>query len=277
MLMTKKEIKPIIKWAGGKRQLLKEIRKHTPDEFNCYYEPFFGGGAVFFDIQPPVAFINDSNLELVNMYEVIKNEPLALIEELKKHVNEKKYFYEIRGLDRMDSYKKLSDVQRAARLIFLNKTCYNGLYRVNSKGYFNTPYGNYKNPNIVDIPNILRISEYFNESDITIKSGDFSDSLFGVKSGDFVYLDPPYDPINESSSFTSYTFSGFSRNEQERLKLLCDKLTNYGVKFLLSNSATDFIIDLYKEYNLTYVKATRAINSVASGRTPIDEVLVKNY
>ena len=275
--MTKKEIKPIIKWAGGKRQLLKEIRKHTPDEFNCYYEPFFGGGAVFFDIQPPVAFINDSNLELVNMYEVIKNEPLALIEELKKHVNEKKYFYEIRGLDRMDSYKKLSDVQRAARLIFLNKTCYNGLYRVNSKGYFNTPYGNYKNPNIVDIPNILRISEYFNESDITIKSGDFSDSLFGVKSGDFVYLDPPYDPINESSSFTSYTFSGFSRNEQERLKLLCDKLTNYGVKFLLSNSATDFIIDLYKEYNLTYVKATRAINSVASGRTPIDEVLVKNY
>jgi DNA adenine methylase len=275
--MDKINIKPIVKWAGGKRQLLSEIKKLVPTEIECYCEPFFGGGALFFDIQPKKALINDSNFELVNLYNVIKNNPYDLIDDLKKHKNDKEYFYDIRSIDRTDKYLTLSEVQKASRLIFLNKTCYNGLYRVNSKGQFNTPFGNYKNPNFVDEQNLLNISDYFKNNQIEIVSGDFSESLNQAKTGDFVYLDPPYDPLTKSASFASYTMLGFSRNDQIRLKLMCDELNSKGVKFLLSNSATNFIVDLYKDYVITYVKATRSINSVASGRTSIDEVLVRNY
>lgn len=273
-------VTPVLKWVGGKRQLLKEIRKHIPEKFSTYYEPFLGGGAVLFELQPNRAVVNDINEELINVYLVIKDHVEELIEELKKHdkENSREYYYEIRSLDRnKDKYNQLSNVQRASRIIYLNKTCYNGLFRVNSQGQFNVPYGRYKNPDIVNEVTLRAVSNYFNETNITFKCGDFEEAVKDAREGSFVYLDPPYDPVSDTSSFTSYNMNGFDKEEQIRLKNLCDKLNKKGVKFLLSNSATDFILDLYKDYNITIVQANRAINSKANKRGKVDEVLVKNY
>lgn len=273
-------VAPVLKWAGGKRQLLKEIRKHIPDKFSTYYEPFLGGGAVLFELQPNRAVVNDINEELMNVYLVIKDHVEELIEELKKHdkENSREYYYEIRSLDRdKDKYNQLSNIQRASRIIYLNKTCYNGLFRVNSQGQFNVPYGRYKNPDIVNEVTLRAVSNYFNKANITFKCGDFEEAVKGARKGSFVYLDPPYDPVSDTSSFTGYDINGFDKEEQIRLKNLCDKLNKKGVKFLLSNSATDFILDLYKDYNITIVQANRAINSKANKRGKVDEVLVKNY
>jgi len=273
-------VAPVLKWAGGKRQLLKEIRKHIPDKFSTYYEPFLGGGAVLFELQPNRAVVNDINEELMNVYLVIKDHVEELIEELKKHdkENSREYYYEIRSLDRdKDKYNQLSNIQRASRIIYLNKTCYNGLFRVNSQGQFNVPYGRYKNPDIVNEVTLRAVSNYFNKANITFKCGDFEEAVKGAREGSFVYLDPPYDPVSDTSSFTGYDINGFDKEEQIRLKNLCDKLNKKGVKFLLSNSATDFILDLYKDYNITIVQANRAINSKANKRGKVDEVLVKNY
>ncbi len=267
-----------MKWVGGKRQLLNDIEKHIPVNFSRYCEPFVGGGAVLFYIQPPKAVINDSNEELVNLYKVIKESPEDLIEDLKKHKNEEKYFYKIRGLDRdKEKYKALTKIERASRIIFLNKTCYNGLFRVNRSGEFNSPFGRYKNPNIVNDITIRAVGNYLSKNDIRILTTDYEKSLSKIKKGAFVYLDPPYYPISDSSSFTGYTKNGFDRAEQKRLKKECDKLNSKGVKFLLSNSSTKFIRDLYKEYNTFSIKAKRAINSKGASRGEITEVLVKNY
>ncbi len=272
-------ISPILKWVGGKRQLLDQIRPFIP-QFSTYYEPFIGGGAVLFDIQPPKAIINDSNVELINVYNVIKDEPEQLIEMLHQHKekNNKDYFYDIRGLDRDKAkYEKLNNVEKAARIIYLNKTCYNGLFRVNSLGEFNSPWGKYKNPNITNENTIRALSNYFNSADITIKCGDYRDVLVGVDKESFVYLDPPYMPISTSSSFTGYTANGFGEEDQIALKEQCDLLNRMGVKFLLSNSSCKFIEDLYKDYIITKVYAKRVINSRGNKRGEIDEVLVRNY
>ncbi|BDU96317.1 DNA adenine methylase [Clostridium perfringens] len=269
---------PVLKWVGGKRQLMSEIEKVLPKTYTTYYEPFIGGGAVLFELQPKKAVINDVNGELINLYNVIKDDVELLIEDLKKHENTPEYFYSIRELDRKkDKYENLSNVEKASRIVYLNKTCFNGLFRVNKAGEFNSPFGKYKNPNIVDEVTLRAVSKYFNKADIKILNGDFEASLKGIRKGAFVYLDPPYDPVSNSANFTGYDKGGFNRDEQIRLKKLCDKLDKKGVKFLLSNSATDFIKDLYKDYNIKIVKAKRAINSNGNARGEVDEVLVRNY
>lgn len=271
---------PVVKWVGGKRQIIDEIIKYVPDSFSTYYEPFLGGGAVLFELQPKKAVVNDINEELMNIYEVIKDNVDELIEGLKRHKikNDKAYFYEIRELDRnREQYNLLTPVERASRIIYLNKTCYNGLFRVNKSGEFNAPFGNYKNPNIVNETTLRAVSAYFNKAKIRFTCQDFEDALKWSRKGAFVYLDPPYDPVSETASFTGYDKGGFDRNEQIRLKKTCDKLNKKGIKFLLSNSATDFIMDLYQDYKIEVIQAKRAINSKADRRGNVDEVLVMNF
>lgn len=272
-----KLVMPFLKWVGGKRQLMNEIEPLIPSRISTYYEPFVGGGAVFLNRQPKKAVINDYNSELINVYQVIRDEVEELIDELHKHKNEAEYFYEIRALDRKEEFDNLSAVKRASRIIYLNKTCFNGLYRVNSSGEFNTPFGRYKNPNIVNEHVLKAVSSYLRNSNITFLSGDFEDSLKGIRRGAFVYFDPPYDPVSKSSNFTGYAEGGFDRNEQERLSQICKNLDSRGVKFLLSNSSTDFIKDLYKDFTIKEVGANRYINSVASKRGQVVELLVRNY
>lgn len=273
-----KLVSPILKWVGGKRQLLPEIRTHIPKKISTYYEPFIGGGAVLFDLQPKKAVINDTNSELINLYKVVKYDVEALIKELANHKNEEDYFYEVRAWDRDHTfYQQLTDIQRAARIHYLNKTCYNGLFRVNQAGQFNAPFGRYKNPNIKNEITLKAVSEYFNSANIKFENTDFVEAIKGIRKGAFVYFDPPYDPVSGSANFTGYTQGGFDRYEQVRLKELCDKLDARGVKFLLSNAATDFILDLYKDYEIQKVQAKRVINSNGDARGEVDEVLVKNY
>ncbi|MDD2360827.1 MAG: DNA adenine methylase [Syntrophaceticus schinkii] len=271
---------PVVKWVGGKRQIIDEIITYVPDSFSTYYEPFLGGGAVLFELQPKKAVVNDVNEELMNIYEVIKDNVDELIEGLKRHKikNDKAYFYEIRELDRdREQYNLLTPVERASRIIYLNKTCYNGLFRVNKSGEFNAPFGNYKNPNIVNETTLRAVSAYFNKAKIRFTCQDFEDALKWSRKGAFVYLDPPYDPVSETASFTGYDKGGFDHNEQIRLKKTCDKLNKKGIKFLLSNSATDFIMDLYQDYKIEVIQAKRAINSKADRRGNVDEVLVMNF
>ena len=269
-----KLVAPVVKWVGGKRQLLDEITPLLPKRITSYCEPFLGGGAVLFSIQPTRAIVNDLNQDLITVYEVIRDDVESLLESLKKHENTAEYFYAIRDMDRD---KEVYQVERASRLIYLNKTCFNGLFRVNSSGEFNSPFGHYKNPNIVNEPILRAVSKYFGASNITFYSEDFAETLKRVRKGGFVYLDPPYDPVSDTASFTGYNKGGFDRNEQIRLKQCCDELTRRGVKFMLSNSATEFIKELYGEYEITIVKAKRAINSDASKRGAIEEVLIRNY
>jgi len=273
-----KLVAPIVKWVGGKRQLLDEIKPLLPKKITNYCEPFMGGGAVLFSIQPKKAMVNDLNGDLIALYEVVRDDVETLIEFLKKHENTEEYFYSIRDLDRdKEAYKNMSKVEKASRILYLNKTCYNGLFRVNSSGEFNAPFGHYKNPNIVNEPVLRAVSKYFNESEIEFYNEDFEETLKKVKKGGFVYLDPPYDPVSDTANFTGYNKGGFDRNEQVRLKNCCDDLNKRGVKFMLSNSATDFIKELYKDYNIHIVKAKRAINSDATKRGEIEEVLITNY
>ena len=277
--MTKNPlVAPVLKWVGGKRQLLEDIAKHIPDKFINDYEHVLGGGAALFAHQPSNAVVNDINEELINVYIVIRDHLEELIEDLKKHKNEADYYYKIRELDRdKKKYNQLSKIEKASRIIYLNKTCYNGLFRVNRQGEFNSPFGKYKNPNIVNETTLSAVSNYFNKAKITFKCGDFEEAVKDIRKGSFVYFDPPYDPVSDSANFTGYDKGGFDRDEQIRLKKLCDKLNSRGVKFLLSNSATDFILDLYKDYNITIVGAKRAINSKGNKRGEVNEVLVKNY
>lgn len=273
-----KLIAPVVKWVGGKRQLLDEITPLLPTKFTSYCEPFLGGGAVFLSIQPAKAIVNDLNGDLIETYEVIRDNVEALITDLEKHENTSEYFYSIRDVDRnKEKYQSMSKVERASRLIYLNKTCFNGLFRVNSSGEFNSPFGHYKNPNIVNAPVLRAVSKYFVSSNITFKSEDFAVTLDRLGKGSFVYLDPPYDPISDTASFTGYNKGGFDRKEQCRLKEQCDSMTRRGVKFMLSNSATDFIKTLYKDYDIAIVKAKRAINADVSKRGAIEEVLIRNY
>lgn len=257
--------------------MMSAINELIPKYFDAYYEPFVGGGAVLFHLLPNIAVINDVNKELINVYKIIKEHPLELIADLQTHKNDPEYFYTIRAWDRKKNYNNLSDIKKASRVIFLNKTCYNGLYRVNSSGYFNSPFGKYKNPNIVNESTILSVSHYLKNNDITMLNVDFEESVKGIEKGAFVYLDPPYHPVSKSANFTSYVQDGFDANEQIRLRNLCLKLDKQGVRFLLSNSATSFIEDIYKDFHINYVKANRAINSKAEKRGEVDEVFIRNY
>lgn len=274
-----KLVSPFVKWVGGKRQLLKEIEQELPKDLSRlkFFEPFVGGGAVFFHLQPRSAAINDANPELVNAYEVIKTDVDGLINNLKTHKNNADYFYEIRALDREDKFLKLSKIERASRLIYLNKTCFNGLYRVNNSGEFNSPFGRYENPNIVNEPVLRAVSNYLNANEIKITNLDYTEALKKIGKNSLVYFDPPYHPVSESSNFTGYVAGGWGEDEQKRLRDLCDQLNEKGVKFLLSNSSAPLIYDLYKNYQIKTIKAARSINSVGTKRGDVDEVLIKNY
>jgi DNA adenine methylase len=267
--------RPFLKWAGGKTQLLPKLLSRVPSNYNRYFEPFLGGGALFFTLQPKDAYLSDINEDLVNAYTVIRDDVGPLLQALRIHRYEKDYFYQVRSWDRSADYGKLSPSERAARLIFLNKTCFNGLYRLNSKGFFNVPFGDYKNPRIVNEKNLLACSEI-------LKCAHISKSSFigienQVQTGDFVYLDPPYVPLSTTSSFTGYSKEGFSHADQITLRDLCLRLHEKGVLFMLSNSATPVVLELYKNFNCETVSATRAINSKGKSRGQIEEVLVTNY
>ena len=271
-------LSPILKWVGGKRQLLSEIIPLIDESCDNYVEPFIGGGAVLFRLQPKKAIINDYNTELINVYRTVRDDLDGLVALLKEHekYNSSDYYYEVRALDRTPDFDKMSNLEKAARIIYLNKTCYNGLYRVNSLGQFNSPYGKYKNPNIVNEVVLRAISKYLNRNEISIRSGDYKDVLNDIEKNSFVYLDPPYIPISSSSSFTGYTEGGFGYDKQVELKEECDKLNSKGVHFLQSNSDCEEIRELYKAYRIKVVKAKRAINSDAKKRGQINEVLIYN-
>ncbi|MEA2112580.1 MAG: DNA adenine methylase [Patescibacteria group bacterium] len=281
-LFEENKPKPFVKWVGGKRQLLKQFKLmnlYPPKEFNPtknkYFEPFVGGGAVFFDLLPQKAILSDMNDELVITYNVIKDNVDGLIESLKKHKHNKEYFLKLRAKDP----KKLPKTEIASRFIYLNKTCFNGMYRVNKSGGFNVPFGSQKNPLICDQENLLKVSDSLRN--IKIVNRDFKEVLKEAKKGDFIYFDPPYYPLNRTSSFTGYTADGFFEKEQEELKDTYFELHKRGCFVMLSNSNTDFIKQLYsgldKKIKIHKVKANRMINSKASGRGKIKEVLVINY
>ena len=276
-------LKPFVKWAGGKRQLLAEIKKYIPHNINdyTYYEPFAGAGALLFELQPKKALINDSNTQLMITYNAIKKDAEGLITLLKNHekMNDKDYYYEIRNMDRYPArFNTLSDTEKAARFIYLNRTCYNGLYRVNSRGFFNVPFGENKNPLICNEPLLIRISLYLNSGGITILNGDFESALQGTSKDSFIYFDPPYHSPDKGG-FKSYQANGFNEKEQERLRNVMLEMTKHGVKCLLSNADTAFIRKLYNYdcFEIIPVEATRAINSDYRGRGKVNELLIRNW
>lgn len=282
--MKIKEIKevtlqPFTKWTGGKRQLLPVIRELMPKTYNRYFEPFVGGGALFFDLAPKDAVINDFNAELINCYQQIKDNPQELIEILKVHqeYNSKEYYLDLRSADRDERIDIMSEVQRAARILYMLRVDFNGLYRVNSKNQFNVPYGRYKNPKIVDEELISAISVYLNNNQLEIKTGDFEKAIVDVRTGDFVYFDPPYIPLSETSAFTSYTHEGFSFADQVRLRDAFKRLSDTGAYVMLSNSSSALVEELYKDFNIHYVEATRTNGAKSSSRGKISEIIVTNY
>ena len=273
-----KLVAPVLKWVGGKRQLLDTLTPLLPKKITTYCEPFVGGGALLFSLQPNCAYVNDINDELIRVYTVIKNDVEALIAALQEYKNEAEFFYAVRDWDRnREKYNALSDVEKAARILYLNKTCYNGLFRVNNSGEFNSPFGNYRNPNMVNAPTLRAVSSYLNTATVHLSSVDYAQVLDILPQGTFVYLDPPYDPVSDTASFTGYAKGGFSRDDQIRLRECCDALTAKGLKFMLSNSATDFIREQYAAYNIITVHAKRAINSDSTKRGEVDEMVVRNY
>ncbi|HGS1662335.1 TPA: DNA adenine methylase [Streptococcus pneumoniae] len=277
--IKKVTLQPFTKWTGGKRQLLPVIRELMPKTYNRYFEPFVGGGALFFDLAPKDAVINDFNAELINCYQQIKDNPQELIEILKVHqeYNSKEYYLDLRSADRDERIDMMSEVQRAARILYMLRVNFNGLYRVNSKNQFNVPYGRYKNPKIVDEELISAISVYINNNQLEIKVGDFEKAIVDVRTGDFVYFDPPYIPLSETSAFTSYTHEGFSFADQVRLRDAFKRLSDTGAYVMLSNSSSALVEELYKDFNIHYVEATRTNGAKFSSRGKISEIIVTNY
>lgn len=277
--IKKVTLQPFTKWTGGKRQLLPVIRELIPKTYNRYFEPFVGGGALFFDLAPKDAVINDFNAELINCYQQIKDNPQELIEILKVHqeYNSKEYYLDLRSADRDERIDMMSEVQRAARILYMLRVNFNGLYRVNSKNQFNVPYGRYKNPKIVDEELIFAISVYINNNQLEIKVGDFEKAIVDVRTGDFVYFDPPYIPLSETSAFTSYTHEGFSFADQVRLRDAFKRLSDTGAYVMLSNSSSALVEELYKDFNIHYVEATRTNGAKSSSRGKISEIIVTNY
>lgn len=273
----KNGVPSLVKWAGGKKQLLEQFEKFFPQEIERYFEPFVGGGTVAFFLiksHPKIKkiYLSDINEELIITYNVIKKNVEELIILLKKYklAHNKEFYYKMRAED----VKKLTPLQIAARFIYLNRTCFNGLYRVNSKGQFNVPIGSYKNPAICNEEDLREISKLLQKDDI--KVAEFYDAVKEAKEGDFIYFDPPYYPLNKAS-FTTYTKNNFLEKEQEKLAELFKELDKKGCRVMLSNSDTNFIKKLYKGYNINFVKATRMINCDASKRGAINEVVITNY
>jgi DNA adenine methylase len=269
-----------VKWAGGKQQLIEQFKPLFPKKFNRYFEPFVGSGAVAFfiiqNLKPEEVFLSDINEELINAFNIIKTDVERLIVELKQHkeyhlADGKKYYYEIRSVNPND----LSDLERAARFIYLNRTCFNGLYRVNSKNQFNVPMGDYRNPDIIQDDKLRRIVELL--KNVTIKVMPFEKVIELAKEGDFIYFDPPYHPLDKKNSFTTYAKDNFVEKDQKKLAEVFRKLSEKGCLCMESNSDTTFIRELYVDFTIHNVRARRLINSNAKGRGEINEVVITNY
>ena len=276
------EPKPFVKWAGGKRQLLAELEKNFPKQFGTYFEPFLGGGAVLFDLlakKPNIkCSVSDLNSDLVLAYVTIRDKLGRLIESLENHSknyhkDSTNYYYEVR------KQEPKSQIEKVSRLLFLNKTCFNGLYRVNSKGKFNVPLGRYTNPNIVNRENLITASKFLQSEKIKISCRDFESILKDAKKGDFVYFDPPYQPVSDTANFTSYTHRDFTEDDLQRLADLANQLNSKGSHVLLSNSNTKIVKKLFssKKWKIKEISVNRAINSNSQKRTGHKEVLIKNY
>ena len=263
--------KPFLKWAGGKRQLLPSIRKLVPSSFKKYFEPFVGGGAVFFDLLPRNALLSDSNERLVKTYRALRDDVDGVIRILSKCPYEASFYEESRNVN-VDTF---NDVQTAAWFIYMNRTCFNGLYRVNKSGKFNVPFGKYKNPTVCDEVQLRACSEALQGVDI--RHTDFSIALYEADEGDFVYFDPPYIPLSDTADFTAYQADGFSLEDHQRLCEVARKLVERGVHVLLSASFTEGTLALYdnSDFDLIEVQAKRAINSKAEHRGAISELLIR--
>ncbi|MFH1505995.1 MAG: DNA adenine methylase [archaeon] len=278
--MEKIEAISFVKWAGGKKQLIEQFKPLFPKKFTHYFEPFVGGGAVAFYViqkyKPKEVFLSDINEELINAYNIIKTDVESLIAKLREHKknhmkNQKEYYYKIRDINPKD----LSKLNNAARFIYLNRTCFNGLYRVNSKGGFNVPIGSYKNPDIVQETKLKEIAKLL--QNVTVKVMSFEKVVELAKKGDFVYFDPPYYPLKKGLSFTTYTKGNFLEKEQKKLANVFRELDKKGCFCMESNSDTEFIKGIYFGYKIHTVEARRLINSKVEGRGKINEVLIKNY
>ena len=276
------EPKPFVKWAGGKRQLLAELEKSFPKQFGTYFEPFLGGGALLFDLlakKPNLkCSVSDLNSDLVLAYVTIRDKLGRLIESLENHSknyhkDSTGYYYEVR------KQEPKSQIEKVSRLLFLNKTCFNGLYRVNSKGKFNVPLGRYTNPNIVNRENLTSVSKFLQSDKIKISCRDFESILNDAKKGDFVYFDPPYQPVSDTANFTSYTHRDFTEDDLQRLADLANQLNSKGSHVLLSNSNTKIVKKIFssKKWKVKEIAVNRAINSNSQKRTGHKEVLIKNY
>ena len=271
---------PFIKWAGGKGQLLTQLARYYPPTVKRYFEPFIGSAAVFFDVHrrfhPRYTLLSDTNAELVNCYKVVRDDPEAVIRLLGRHKKLHRergsgHYYKIRELQT----RSFAPAQRAARFIYLNKTCYNGLYRVNSAGQFNVPIGRYKNPNILDDTGLRAASRAL--QGVRLTAQDFSDCLGKIKTEDFIYIDPPYFPRSATSNFTGYTEGGFGLEQQERLASFARAAGARGCRLMLSNSDTPVVRSLYRGFHIHTVSARRAINSNGRARGPITELVITNY
>ena len=260
--------KPFLKWAGGKRALLKDLKMYAPKKYNTYYEPFCGGAALFFSLQPDSAVLADKNKELINCYKQIKKVPLDVIEILKTMKYEKKMYYEIRAEIPKES------IRRAARLIYLNRCCWNGLWRVNSKGEFNVPFGKYENPTICDKDVLINASNVLKRT--RILTGDFALKVKDAKSGDFVYFDPPY-TVKQNNGFLMYNERIFSWKDQNKLALCAKKLVDKGVYVMISNANHDDIKDLYPGFSIHDVSRTSTISGKGKGRGKVIELIIKSY
>lgn len=272
--------KPFVKWAGGKRQIIDKLKQYVPDDFNTYYEPFVGGGALLFELSPKNAVINDSNKELMNVYSVLCNEEkfkkmCSVLNSYEANHSEE-FFYELRNKDRnKKTFNRLSDYTRAARTIYLNKACFNGLYRVNSKDEFNVPFGKKNKVNTYDGSNLITVSNYLTMNNVKIQCVDFEESVKTAKKGDFVYFDPPYD--SDTATFNSYTEDGFGKDEQRRLAAVFKDLDERGVYVMLSNHNTILVKELYKDYHIHVIEAKRNINSNGKKRGKVEEVIITNF
>lgn len=271
---------PFLKWAGGKRALLHEILPRVPDFSGNYIEPFLGAGAVMFALRPKNGVIaNDFNQDLIEVYQVVRDYPDELLKELKGLQNSKDDFIRIRAMDRSPGFDTLDPIVRAARFIYLNKTCFNGLYRVNSNGFFNVPYGNYKNPGY-DNPEPIHAASRFLRSGVTLSSGDYRIASKMATSDDFIYFDPPYEPVSATSSFVAYQSGGFTQDDQRELVNEASRLTKLGVPVLLSNSDSPFIREIYEaagDFRISTVRVTRAISATTKGRGQVGEFLIDNF
>ena len=277
--MLDRKMAPVLKWAGGKTQLLNRITENMPTEYNHYYEPFVGGAAVLFGISPLQAYVNDVNEQLVNLYTQLKNsveKVIEMINEMDALPCNKELYYAIREQYNDKIARRDFDAECAALMIWINKHCFNGLYRVNSKGLFNVPYNNKVNGKSIDENNIRVISNYLKKADITITCLDFEKACDGVEKGDFVYFDSPYVPESITASFTDYTMDGFNLADHKRLASLFKRLDGIGAKVMLSNNDVPFVRELYSGYHIQALDVKRMINRNANKRTG-KEVLITNY